>query len=663
MKIFFICSFMLCILFLEAGWLTEDYTELNGKIRSNDVRNVFFYDTKNDPDDSWRWDDQRSWYYEPSFPDDDFLGSTPDPNRWIINDPDEYLNQNNLIHYYKPPTEDVFHSAEYISNWEISGDFEVAIDFELLIWNQSQFQHESSIRLEFWVDENNAGKLWRYRHSDNNYWGQVWINGDFYHGRESSGSGNETIGKLLLNRTGDRLEMWRWSPDDQLYQRVFYKTGFSTASGNIYLVFTNYNTEMEVEVDDFKIISGTTDFGNDGSLTRGLKNEFPEQAILIKTDESLEIIDADDNKLWMRFTGIEDNLGVIGGNTSPLFALNGIIYTTWNQAFQGLVSIDFTNDEVLYISDSYNQVYEGNIRQRNLDERWLSHTPSYSITTDQINSISGANEGSDSYLAFGHDQGACIVKNYNYTFSSAETNPIHTLGFDDDFRFYYADDMVLHQCVSSYKYGNFSHSVGMVCPETQALAFSTEYTFAAGTSETTKFSQDPFLILDSYTAGSGLAPTSSNNCMGLACFGDTLFVGTAGITDGFISAVNITNDTFLFSIDESDGLISNDCAAMSGGETPLFNRNIIWGTENGVTRLYGISGGVCNVQLLMDGNDAELNWTEIIQASIYNIYRDVIPAVEPDPQTYIGSTSNTFYIDYNAGISSDIYFYTVTWED
>ena len=48
---------------LIADWETIDYSTANGKLWSNNVQNVFFYDTRNDLDGgAWRNDNQTSWY-------------------------------------------------------------------------------------------------------------------------------------------------------------------------------------------------------------------------------------------------------------------------------------------------------------------------------------------------------------------------------------------------------------------------------------------------------------------------------------------------------------------------------------------------------------------------------------------------------------------------
>ncbi|MCD4817702.1 MAG: hypothetical protein K8S23_03300 [Candidatus Cloacimonetes bacterium] len=655
---------VLCLInFLSAEWGNQIYTEGNEILYNNEVKSVFFYDTRDDLDGgAWRTDSSKSWFNEPSNPSDDFLGMDIDDNRWNISDSNNYLSQDNKINCYKDSTgdHDQFHSAEYASNWNISGDFDIQIDFDLITWEPSIFQRESSVRLEFWVNDNNKCKLWRYRHSDDNYWGQIWRNGAEYSGREPSGVGNEWNGKLRLTRNGNFLAMWRWDTASNTWQRVFHRTDFSNQSGQIKIVFTNYNTEMELNVDNFIVNSGNVNFSNNGSATRSEIKEFPEQAALIRTAESLEIVDIANNECWMRFTGINDNLGAIAGTSDCVYAKNGVIYTTWDGDYKGMIKLDFINDHIYYLSQSYNQLYDGDITKRNFDQAWENITPTLNLGTDNINQIYGTNLNDNEYIGVASQNGAHVIINQEIINHSSNTSNLNNIYFDGDSNLICNSIYSMISFSRNYLYPNFSISNTLAISYTQAITASEGFIFAATINGVRKLVRDTFVDTGiSYTNSLGLDPTSSNNCTGIVVFGDTLFVGTTG-SNGKISALDFTSDNYLFTVPEAI-YVSQYGNSLAGGETPEYNRNLIWGTTSGVNRFFGSSGNLSPLNIQIVNGNAVLNWHKVIPATIYRIYRSTSSEFETIPENYHNSSTENEFIDYN--ISSDMkLFYKVTWE-
>ncbi|KKU32270.1 MAG: hypothetical protein UX47_C0015G0005 [Candidatus Collierbacteria bacterium GW2011_GWA2_46_26] len=98
--------------------------------------------------------------------------------------------------------------------------------------------------------------------------------------------------------------------------------------------------------DVFKIASW---FIEPSSSTRGAKQQFPERSYVIATASSVDIIDADTQKLWMRFSqGTSYAIGVDANNDpSSANMLNGKAYISTNgSSATGLYTLDFVHDAV-----------------------------------------------------------------------------------------------------------------------------------------------------------------------------------------------------------------------------------------------------------------------------------------------------------------------------
>lgn len=160
--------------------------------------------------------------------------------------------------------------------------------------------------------------------------------------------------------------------------------------GTVAVTFSNakYNPG-----DVFKIASWVVE--PTGS-TRGTKAQFPERSYVVGTASSLDIIDADTQKLWMRFNEVSSQWSYIGWDTtatrSSVNALNGIIYMTDSQATYGaLLEVNFMKDNGRAVLDStygYGD-WQLPIASRNSIQAFSGNT-SYSIVNRVANDVSAA---------------------------------------------------------------------------------------------------------------------------------------------------------------------------------------------------------------------------------------------------------------------------------
>ncbi|MEI6690994.1 MAG: LamG domain-containing protein, partial [bacterium] len=137
-------------------------------------------------------------------------------------------------------------------------------------------------------------------------------------------------------------------------------TGVSTT-----FTAANYNVG-----DVFKIASW---FVEPVSSTRGTKQQFPERSNIIAGGVSggvgyIDIIDADTQKLWMRFFGATGNIFISPTITAQSTqTLNGKLYIATNTgAGDGrLIMIDFGTEKAINSSSTFVDLYKGSISQRN----------------------------------------------------------------------------------------------------------------------------------------------------------------------------------------------------------------------------------------------------------------------------------------------------------
>lgn len=122
------------------------------------------------------------------------------------------------------------------------------------------------------------------------------------------------------------------------------------------------------------------------SATRGAKQQFPERSHIIATAASVDIIDADTQKLWMRFSNGTNYIFGPTGNINSTTALNGRIYG--GNPTNGLRIADLSKDRGFAIT-SGNTFTLGAVSQRNTDAGSTAN-PTISLVTTQPNDIAAA---------------------------------------------------------------------------------------------------------------------------------------------------------------------------------------------------------------------------------------------------------------------------------
>jgi len=364
---------------------TKNYNVNNGKLQSNKVKDVFFYDTSKDNiSASWRTDNTKSWYNEPSNPSDDFTGMLDD-NRWrAFGNPSVYDTVT-----FSDSGVGALQGLSSQTEWQLTGDFDIQISYE-----DCQFGTESGFRLEI-------------RDATDNYSFVAIRNVNDTLRNIKNVNANETVanciadstGRLRLTRTGSNIRayyVW-WDAGSGINQDRWKWTEIGAAEAfndnDIYVKIYTYadtNTMISVTADNFIAKNfGSCTLDNVGSHTRGTKKEFPQQAILVATDKGLDIIDAATDTLWMRFKNYdcERDIGryqnIVADTLNTIFALDGKIYVG---AYEGWMSgvgvIDFTSDDTWFYDahttgDGTGWNCLADISQRNMNRGWTDNDASY----------------------------------------------------------------------------------------------------------------------------------------------------------------------------------------------------------------------------------------------------------------------------------------------
>ena len=220
------------------------------------------------------------------------------------------------------------------------------------------------------------------------------------------------------------------------------------------------------------------------STTRGKKKEFPEKAYIVVEDTRVDIIDAVENKLWMRFI----NSGSLGrmlnmwstSLATSVYALNGKMYVGVGHN-SGLAEVNFTSDSgILYKAQRY--IYNNNIANRNLDSGFTANG-SVAIVDNNINDVSVAVISGKTYVAVATDGGVSVINEtdgtvVNLTDDTGWINYTQKILFDATGNLYFTgnNDTFYKRLIAIYK-SNSAWSSGTTHIHTVANAIYAPWGF------------------------------------------------------------------------------------------------------------------------------------------------------------------------------------------
>ena len=643
-----IALFIIVILLVMTGSAialqVTHYTKTEGQIQSDQVYDVFFYDTSNDNiPDTWRTDNTKSWYNEPSNPSDDFTGSL-DANRWEQNG--NTIVDSGYVEFYGLISGLTWYGGEINSDneWKLTGDFDIQISYK-------DFVSENNGELRFEIKDKGYPQNYylfvqRAKKGDGS---NVYSRNDYNNNySEVAVSDTTTTGRLRIVRIGNNVTTYYgyWDAGTGVDQDRWKWTAVGSATNfgsyDIYIrCFTHGSSgvEVNVKIDDFIADSyGSCNLGNVGSHTRSTTNAFPEQAILVATEKGLDIIDASDNTLWMRYKSYDatpddaKNQNTIADRLHTIFALDGNIYCGAYDGFMsGVGVIDFDQDESLFydahIEDGTGWDFLGNISERNKHRGWTDNGSDYvSILGWQVFDLYAKviNNGREekTYVAVANGQcaslnpaeqfGAAVVINIeDNSVSFDKINQLHpVIGIDigENNYLYYLETGRIY-----VEYSDFLNAAEFNADASSTVAIptgldacdlvttsdylyisekSTDAPYTAGKTRKHNLNDVSYTgIKYEHWGGASLYLWGSSSCSALETNDNALWVATNHSTEGriyIIGAESPRQDSIRGDFNIPSPLESGHISSMSFGATNNYPENLIVGYDSmGVTRLYG----------------------------------------------------------------------------
>jgi len=370
------------------------------------------------------------------------------------------------------------------------------------------------------------------------------------------------------------------------------------------------------------------------SETRGERRKFPPKAYLVATDSGLDIIDAGDNTLWMRFIAAADSQLPVGGNA--ISARNGKVYVGTSN---GLYVIDFVNDNVVRYDASGLAVSDSPIVERNAVNFYSVQDSVTSIVDSTVNYVHTAVINGETFIAVGTDAGASVINETAGTvvnMTGAPIGKISSVFISEDDTLYAAyhsvagiisvydisqrasDILMCGHGANSYS-ANYQNGIvyrGSDCANLGGLPligyninelFVTPGTSSARAGDNTLYvATDAGLTVlqewqDNEANGTVLhigSNVSSNTdidypilvgytepCTSVAVSGNTMWVGTNdGAWGGAVSQVDLTNNslTSSFTMESTPSIVYDNVTVLAGDAG-----NLLVGTDFGATAIVG----------------------------------------------------------------------------
>lgn len=236
--------------------------------------------------------------------------------------------------------------------WYVEGDFDVEIEWYDYVMTGSAA--DGGAYFEVHSDTNHYAYVRRRTPGSDRVDSSVKLNGSW--GAYTEIPTSVVTGKFRFTRSGDVLRRyydigggWVQIGGDETFgtDRVFFRVGFwsngTLTAGDIKFKNLTVNSGG---------ISNTAGWASEAfGAHRGNRNDFPAHAVIATTDDSIDIIDVDENKLWMRFVQAENNvIDTWGSGIRPrrLAMKEGVLLVALSDYSSegGLLRIDFNLDEV-----------------------------------------------------------------------------------------------------------------------------------------------------------------------------------------------------------------------------------------------------------------------------------------------------------------------------
>jgi hypothetical protein len=212
------------------------------------------------------------------------------------------LPSDNVIQFsgYKPSWNG--DSISSLRRWYLTGDFDIEVEY----LNWAPVSGENVIYLS--VCRNIGGTegtnlFYCYRHTNGNYYSARVINNGW--ANLGNVGTSDTAGKFRITRSSGVLQSYYWTGS---WTPLGATYSHANLNSDLYVDIhqQSNNASCSVQVTNFVINSGTTTnragwYREASGTERGTQADMPDSLGIVCTNDTLDLVDIDNDKLWMRF--------------------------------------------------------------------------------------------------------------------------------------------------------------------------------------------------------------------------------------------------------------------------------------------------------------------------------------------------------------------------
>ncbi|MEC9282918.1 MAG: LamG domain-containing protein, partial [Bdellovibrionota bacterium] len=186
-------------------------------------------------------------------------------------------------------------------------------------------------------------------------------------------------------------------------------------------------------------------YSESSSATRGVRQDFPAKALLVATASGIDVIDMQENRLFLRFdysSGYALDSGM--GSIQDIEAINGkMIVSIGNGSSNALlVIVDFANDNIYHIKNSSAQILSGGVENRNIAGSWSGNGTYSNLANASLGKIDVARVSGSDYLAYATASGVYVMSLSGGSVYGDSTGDMDDVALDSNGKLYYYENGV-----------------------------------------------------------------------------------------------------------------------------------------------------------------------------------------------------------------------------
>jgi hypothetical protein len=510
--------------------LNSTTLDSNGRqlVLDDTITSVFYYDASSE---SWDKAGQagQSWARELQLPTDLFREASVDSSKWniVTTSDDNSLSVGDGEIRLGVESSEGGNALSSEGLWKLSGDFDIRLYVDLSSY-YNEYSGITSSYLKVAKDGSNALRICLKFDGED----KIEVASESTIGRDllffdwldngvpvSSASITSFLGYKYFRIVRDSGILRTYISDGSNDVQVGADVDESSLTGELFVEFgveaKEFNT-VRTTYTKFILVSGETAAGNVfPSQVRGERVSFPDTSILAVDNQSLSIIDASNNTLWLRtYTGLSSP---IPDTSFKVSACDGTVYCTTND---GLVAFDFPNDVILKYKGTDILRADLAIAARNSSVNFTTFYPDIGdIQSNTIYDVTCGRTETSTFVIFTNDYGVVALRptTSGVYINNQASSPGDSVHLSEEGNLYW----------SSYDSGN---------DDSQLSVFSG--LDALSSVSTLPFSRDTFYTRDTAISflGNRVTSISTANYVGteLVALGSTVGITFIGFSPGTV---------------------------------------------------------------------------------------------------------------------------------